>query len=127
MSALKKYPPRGPLGGLFPFAFAGGFAALALLRITSFWPYLSFESWSSSKIRLDASPTRNVSLCPGSVCISRSYRLVRTDVAGYDLTSVETSEYGLIANLVLAGEKCHAYGTDHKNLVVEVTYETNAR
>jgi alpha-glucosidase len=49
------------------------------------------------------------------------------DVAGYDITFIETSEYGLVANLVLAGEECHAYGTDHKNLVVEVTYETNTR
>lgn len=48
-------------------------------------------------------------------------------IAGYDLTSVETSEYGLTANLVLAGEECHAYGTDHKNLIVEVTYETDTR
>lgn len=48
-------------------------------------------------------------------------------VVGYDLTSVQTFEHGLTASLVLAGEECHAYGTDHKNLIVEVTYETDTR
>ena len=49
------------------------------------------------------------------------------DVVGYDLTSIETSGRGLVANLALAGEGCRAYGTDHKNLIVEVTYETSTR
>jgi hypothetical protein len=49
------------------------------------------------------------------------------DAEGYDLTSVETSGHGLMAKLVLAGKECHAYGTDQKNLVVEVTYESNTR
>jgi len=48
-------------------------------------------------------------------------------VVGYDLISVETSEYGLLANLILAGEDCHAYGIDYKKLTVEVTYETKTR
>ena len=127
MSAPKN-PTRGPLGGLLPFALAGGFAALALyLRAGSFSPYLSFQPWFGPKISLDAIYTRNVSLCPGSVCTSHPYRLVRTDVVGYDLTSVKTSEHGLVANLVLAGEECHAYGADRKSLTVEVTYETDTR
>lgn len=46
---------------------------------------------------------------------------------GYNLTSLETFGYGLVANLVLAGEECNAYGTDYKNLVVEVTYESTTR
>lgn len=128
MSALKKYSPRGLWGGLLPVTFAGVFAALALyLRIGPLSPYLSFHPWFSPNPSLDTEFLRNVSSCPGSVCIPHPYRLVRTDVIGYDLTSVETSEYGLVANLVLAGEGCHAYGTDHENLVVEVTYETNTR
>ena len=128
MSALKKDPLRGLWGGLLPVAFAGTFAVLALyLRIGPLSPYLSFDPWFSPNISLDTKFPRNVSSCPGSVFISRPYRPVRTDVVGYDLTSVETSEYGLIANLVLAGKECHAYGTDRNNLVVEVTYETNAR
>lgn len=49
------------------------------------------------------------------------------DAGGYNLTSVETSGYGLIAKLVLAGKECHAYGTDQKNLIVEVAYESNTR
>lgn len=48
-------------------------------------------------------------------------------VVGYDLTSVEASGYGLVANLVLAGEECHAYGADYRHLIVEVTYETSTR
>jgi hypothetical protein len=128
MPAPEKNPPRGPLGGLLPFALAGGFAALALyFRTSSFSPYLSVQPWFGPKIGSDAIYTKNVSLCPGSFCISHPYRLVRTNVIGYDLTSVETSEHGLVANLVLAGEECHAYGTDRKSLAVEVTYETNTR
>jgi len=128
MPALEKNPLRGPLGGLLPFALAGGFAALALyLRTGSFSPYLSLQPWFGPKINSDAIYTRNVSLCPGSVCISHPYPSVRTDVVGYDLASVKTSEHGLVADLVLAGEKCHAYGADRKSLTVEITYETNTR
>ena len=128
MSSLKKDPSRGLWGGLLPIALAGIFAALAFyLRIGPLSPYLSFKPWFSPTISLDTKFLRNVSSCPGSVFISCSYRLVRTELVGYDLTSVETSEHGLIANLVLAGKECHAYGTDHNNLIVEVTYETDAR
>ena len=129
MPAPEKNLPRGPLGGLLPFALAGGFAALALyLRTSSFSPYLSVQSWIGPKISLDAIYTRNVSLCPGSVYrVPHPYRLVRTDFVGYDLTSVKASEHGLVAGLVLAGEECHAYGADHRSLTVEVTYETNTR
>ena len=127
MPALKN-PPKGLWGGLLPIAFAGVFAALALyLRIASFSPYLSFQRLLDPNISLDTTFTRNVSSCPGSVSIYRPYRLVQMGVAGYDLTSVETSEHGLVANLVLAGEECHAYGTDHRNLIVEVAYETKTR
>ena len=129
MSALNKDPSRGLWGGLLPVAFAGIFAVLALyLRAGPLSPYLSFEPWFSTDIILGTKFQRNVSLCPGNVFISRPYRLVRTNIVlGYDLTSVETSEHGLIAKLVLAGKECHAYGTDHNNLVVEVTYETDTR
>lgn len=128
MSPLKKDPPRGLWSGLLPVAFASTFAALAFyLRIGPLSPYLSFKPWFGPNLSLGTKFPRNVSSCPGSVFISRPYRLVRTELVGYDLTSVETSEHGLIANLVLAGKECHAYGTDHNNLIVEVTYETDAR
>jgi len=128
MPTLKNNPPRGLWGSLHLIVFAGVFAALALyLRIGSFSSYLSFEPWLSPDISLDTTFTRNVSSCPGSVYIFCPYRFVRTDFVGYDLTSVKTSEYGLVANLVLAGEECHAYGTDHKNIIVEVTYETKTQ
>jgi len=129
MPAPEKNLPRGPLGGLLPFALAGGFAALALyLRTCSFLPYLSIQSWFGPKINLDAIYTKNVSLCPGNICrVSHPYRLVRTNFVGYDLASVKTSGHGLVADLFLAGEECHAYGADHKSLTVEVTYETNTR
>ena len=128
MSALKKVPSRGLWSGLLPAALAGAFATLAFyLRIGPLSPYLSIEQWFSPNISLDTKILGNVSSCPGSVFISRPYRLVRTELVGYDLTSVETSERGLIANLVLAGKECHAYGTDYSNLIVEVSYETDTR
>jgi hypothetical protein len=128
MPALMKNPPRGLWAGLLSVTFASGFAALALyLRIGPLSHHLPFEQWLSPSIGLDKVFSRNVSSCPGIVCIYHPYRAVRTSVVGYDITSVETSEYGLIANLVLAGKECHAYGTDRKDLIVEVTYETNTR
>ncbi|KAF9779894.1 glycosyl hydrolases family 31-domain-containing protein [Thelephora terrestris] len=107
MSAFQKKPPRN-FCGLLLAASASVFASLALyLRIGPFPPHLSFDRWVVSS---DPTVSRNVSLCPG-----------------YNLTSVKNFEHGLVANLVLAGKECHAYGTDYKHLVVEVAYETATR
>lgn len=107
MSASQKRPPRGLWGGLLPVASLGVFASFVLyLRIGSFPHYPPFGSNTGPHAEF----SRNVSFCPG-----------------YNLTSIETFENGLIANLALAGKECNAYGNDYKNLVVEVTYETTTR
>ncbi len=43
---------------------------------------------------------------------------------GYKASNVQTSSTGLVADLKLAGAACNTYGTDLKNLRLEVTYET---
>jgi hypothetical protein len=47
--------------------------------------------------------------------------------AGYKLSSVKKNSYGLTAKLTLAGSSCNAFGTDIKDLVIEVNYETKTR
>ncbi|KAI0318301.1 glycosyl hydrolases family 31-domain-containing protein [Amylostereum chailletii] len=56
------------------------------------------------------SPSLNVSTCPG-----------------YTLASVQDTLHGLLAQLVLGGPACNAFGNDIVNLTVEVTYETRSR
>ncbi|EFY89506.1 alpha-glucosidase [Metarhizium acridum CQMa 102] len=46
---------------------------------------------------------------------------------GYTASHVKTSGSGLTADLRLAGKACDAYGDDLKQLVLEVTYETDDR
>ncbi|KAL1867940.1 hypothetical protein VTK73DRAFT_3905 [Phialemonium thermophilum] len=46
---------------------------------------------------------------------------------GYKASNVKTSATGLTADLSLAGSACNIYGTDLKNLKLEVTYETENR
>ena len=43
---------------------------------------------------------------------------------GYKASNVESTATGLTADLSLAGEACDVYGTDLKNLVLEVSYDT---
>ncbi|CAM1501165.1 Fc.00g103270.m01.CDS01 [Cosmosporella sp. VM-42] len=49
------------------------------------------------------------------------------DCPGYTASNVKTSGTGLTANLKLAGQACNAYGTDLKDLTLEVTYENDNR
>ncbi|GAO15602.1 uncharacterized protein UV8b_04775 [Ustilaginoidea virens] len=46
---------------------------------------------------------------------------------GYKASNVKTSAHGLTARLSLAGEACNVYGEDLKNLILEVTYESDNR
>jgi alpha-glucosidase len=61
---------------------------------------------------LDAPPQHsgNVSACPG-----------------YALTGLQETAHGLTAQLNLAGPACNAFGTDFKNLTIQVTYDTQTR
>lgn len=43
---------------------------------------------------------------------------------GYKASRVKTSATGLTAELTLAGKACNVYGTDLKDLILQVTYET---
>ncbi|KAI1812354.1 glycoside hydrolase family 31 protein [Poronia punctata] len=46
---------------------------------------------------------------------------------GYSASNVKTTSSGLTADLTLAGEGCDVYGTDMKDLVLEVSYDTDSR
>ncbi|OBT67344.1 hypothetical protein VE03_03012 [Pseudogymnoascus sp. 23342-1-I1] len=46
---------------------------------------------------------------------------------GYKASNIKTSKSTLTADLKLAGNACNVYGTDLKNLVLEVEYETDDR
>lgn len=46
---------------------------------------------------------------------------------GYKASKVKTSSTGLTAELTLAGTACNVYGTDLKDLVLQVTYESGKR
>ncbi|KAJ3492786.1 hypothetical protein NLG97_g5149 [Lecanicillium saksenae] len=46
---------------------------------------------------------------------------------GYEASDVKTTDTGLTAKLSLAGKACNAYGDDLKDLILEVTYETDNR
>lgn len=43
---------------------------------------------------------------------------------GYTLGSLSESQYGLTAQLTLAGTPCDAFGTDIKDLAIEVSYQS---
>ncbi|KAK0616116.1 glycosyl hydrolases family 31-domain-containing protein [Bombardia bombarda] len=43
---------------------------------------------------------------------------------GYKASNVKTTSTGLTADLTLAGAACNVYGTDLKNLVLQVSYDT---
>ncbi len=47
--------------------------------------------------------------------------------SGYRARNVRTSSTGLTANLRLAGHPCNVYGTDVRNLVLRVEYQTDSR
>ncbi|KAG8221683.1 glycoside hydrolase family 31 protein [Butyriboletus roseoflavus] len=53
-----------------------------------------------------------------------TYSLNVTDCPGYTLGSLTESQYGLTAQLSLAGTPCNAFGTDITNLTIEVTYQS---
>ncbi|KAI0206878.1 glycoside hydrolase family 31 protein [Astrocystis sublimbata] len=46
---------------------------------------------------------------------------------GYSASHVKTTSSGLTAALTLAGEGCNVYGTDLKDLILEVSYDTDSR
>ncbi|KAJ8126578.1 hypothetical protein O1611_g7060 [Lasiodiplodia mahajangana] len=46
---------------------------------------------------------------------------------GYAASNVKTTASGLTASLTLAGKGCGVYGTDLKNLVLEVSYDSDSR
>ncbi|KAI0386892.1 glycoside hydrolase family 31 protein [Hypomontagnella monticulosa] len=50
-----------------------------------------------------------------------------TSCPGYTASNVVETTSGLTADLTLAGEACNAYGTDVKDLTLEVSYDTNTR
>lgn len=43
---------------------------------------------------------------------------------GYKASNVRVSPTGVTADLTLAGAACNVYGTDLKNLILQVTYQT---
>lgn len=43
---------------------------------------------------------------------------------GYAASNVKTTASGLTAALTLAGKGCDVYGTDLKDLILEVSYDT---
>lgn len=43
---------------------------------------------------------------------------------GYKASRVQTTASGLTADLTLAGKACNVYGTDLKDLTLQVVYET---
>ncbi|OAQ96250.1 hypothetical protein LLEC1_05040, partial [Akanthomyces lecanii] len=46
---------------------------------------------------------------------------------GYKASNVQTTDSGLTAELSLAGAACNVYGDDLKDLILQVTYETDNR
>ncbi|KAI1738075.1 glycoside hydrolase family 31 protein [Xylaria scruposa] len=46
---------------------------------------------------------------------------------GYSASQVKTTASGLTAALTLAGKGCDVYGTDLKDLILEVSYDTDSR
>ncbi|KAF8547986.1 glycoside hydrolase family 31 protein [Imleria badia] len=52
------------------------------------------------------------------------YSMNVTNCPGYTLGSLTESEYGLTAQLSLAGTPCDAFGTDITDLTIEVTYQS---
>ncbi|KAK3192886.1 hypothetical protein K4F52_001243 [Lecanicillium sp. MT-2017a] len=46
---------------------------------------------------------------------------------GYEASNVKTTDSGMTADLTLAGKACNVYGDDLKNLILQVTYETDDR
>ncbi|KAI0479908.1 glycoside hydrolase family 31 protein [Xylaria cf. heliscus] len=64
-----------------------------------------------------------------SALISRAYPTGDPLAAcpGYAASNVKTTATGLTASLTLAGEGCHVYGTDLKDLILQVSYDTDSR
>ncbi|KAL2864532.1 Alpha/beta-glucosidase agdC [Aspergillus lucknowensis] len=58
---------------------------------------------------------------------SASQQLFLQGCPGYRATNVEEHPHGLSADLTLAGLPCDAYGTDIRNLKLQVEYETEKR
>ncbi|KAI1140562.1 glycoside hydrolase family 31 protein [Hypoxylon sp. FL0543] len=50
-----------------------------------------------------------------------------TSCPGYSASNVVKTASGLTADLTLAGEACNVYGTDLKDLTLEVSYDTETR
>ncbi|KAK2600207.1 hypothetical protein QQS21_005081 [Conoideocrella luteorostrata] len=66
-------------------------------------------------------------LASASALINRDGGDALANCPGYKASNVRTSDNGLTADLSLAGTACNVYGTDLKNLILEVTYETDNR
>lgn len=62
-----------------------------------------------------------------SLQILSSESLILKYALGYALSRLHENEFGLTAQLNLAGEPCDAFGHDISNLTIEVTYETGSR
>lgn len=43
---------------------------------------------------------------------------------GYEAKNVKENSHGFVADLTLAGKACNVYGTDLKDLKLEVTYDS---
>ncbi|KAG9311232.1 glycoside hydrolase family 31 protein [Chiua virens] len=65
--------------------------------------------WQQRQSARSATYSKNVTSCPG-----------------YTLESLTESQYGLTAQLSLAGMPCDAFGTDIADLTIEVTYQSQA-
>ncbi|KID62609.1 alpha-glucosidase, partial [Metarhizium hybridum] len=74
------------------------------------WTSLLFSGLASAGALVNRDGDKALAKCPG-----------------YKASNVKTSGSGLTAHLTLAGRACDAYGDDLKQLVLQVTYETDDR
>ena len=102
------------------------YVGLAIARVS---PSLQRSTGLNLDSRNGTQLSGDVSSCPGLPLYLYLYsETLRTDhMIGYSLTSLKNTEYGLTADLSLAGEACNAFGLDISNLTIEVTYESQTR
>lgn len=80
------------------------------MKIMGFWKGLLLAGLASAAVvvKKDAATDSSLAKCPG-----------------YTASNVKTTDSGVTANLKLAGAACNVYGTDLKELTLQVTYETS--